>query len=64
MIEHILPEGDLKVGGWHCAAHPNAQVERVLAGVLGHVLVGRNASRLEGLGRELLLLPTAAETEV
>ncbi len=39
--------------------HPHTQVEGVLAGVFGHVLVGRNATGLERLRRELLLLPTA-----
>ena len=41
------------------ATHPHTQVEGILAGVLRHVLVGRNAPRLERLRRKLLLLPTA-----
>jgi hypothetical protein len=38
--------------------HAHAHVEGVLAGVLGHVLVGGNARRLERLGGHVLLLPT------
>lgn len=37
--------------------HPDTQVERVLAGCLGHVLIARNTSRLKSLGRHVLLLP-------
>ena len=35
--------------------HAHAQVERVLARRLGHVLVARDARRLERLGRHVLL---------
>ena len=35
----------------------HAQVERVLAAVLDHVLVGGDAGGLHGLGADLLLLP-------
>jgi hypothetical protein len=38
--------------------HADAQVEGLLAGVLGHVLVGRHAGRLQRLGRHVLFLPT------
>ena len=38
--------------------HAHAQVEGVLARILGHVLVGSNAGRLQSLTGDLLLLPT------
>jgi len=41
------------------STHPDAEVESVFAGVVGHVLVGSNTGGLHGLAGKLLLLPTA-----
>ena len=41
--------------------HAHAQVEGVLASILGHVLVGSNAGCLQSLTGDLLLLPTAQQ---
>lgn len=39
--------------------HTHAEVERILSGVLHHVLVARNAGSLKRLRGDVLLLPTA-----
>ena len=41
--------------------HAHAQVERVLARVLDHVLIGGDTGRLQSLAGHLLLLPTAQQ---
>ena len=41
--------------------HAHAQVERVLARILHHVLVGCDPCSLERLGRDVLFLPAAGE---
>ena len=47
--------------------HPDAQMERVFARGLGHVLVGADACGFKGFGRQLLVLvrdEMAAEREL
>lgn len=38
--------------------HPHSQMESILAGVLGHVLVASDTGSFQGLARHVLLLPT------
>jgi hypothetical protein len=49
--EHLVDAEDVE------RVRPHPEVERVLAGVLGHVLVARDPGRLQGLARHVLLLP-------